>query len=131
MGIEPFLIASSIECIVAQRLARRLCLNCRREASVSAAAIDAGAGADAAPVTVYEPVGCDRCAGTGYRGRIGVFEVMAVSDEIRALVVERASADRVAAIAIEQGMTTLREDGLAKVAEGETSLAEVGRVTGV
>ncbi len=129
MGIEPFLVSSSIECVVAQRLVRRLCTSCRRETTVPAEALDRGE--DPSPVTVYESVGCDRCAGTGYHGRVGVFEVMTLTEEIRALVVERASADRIAAVAIEQGMSTLREDGMAKVAEGETSLAEVGRVTGV
>ena len=129
MGIEPFLVSSSIECVVAQRLVRRLCTSCRRETTVPAEALDRGE--DPSPVTVYESVGCDRCAGTGYHGRVGVFEVMTLTEEIRALIVERASADRIAAVAIEQGMSTLREDGMAKVAEGETSLAEVGRVTGV
>jgi type IV pilus assembly protein PilB len=129
MGIEPFLVSSSIECVVAQRLVRRLCPSCRRQTTVPAGALDGSA--DSSPVTVYDSVGCDRCAGTGYRGRVGVFEVMTLTEEIRALVVERASADRIAAVAIEQGMSTLREDGMAKVAEGETSLAEVGRVTGV
>jgi type IV pilus assembly protein PilB len=128
MGVEPFLVASSIEAVVAQRLVRRLCHSCRRETTVPAAALDAGA--DSAPVNVYEAVGCDRCSGTGYRGRIGLFEVMVMSDEIRALVVTGTSADRIAAVAVEQGMTTLRQEGLATVADGETSLAEVGRVTG-
>jgi type IV pilus assembly protein PilB len=128
MGVEPFLVASAIQSVVAQRLVRRLCRSCRRETSVPAAAL--GTGVDSAPVSVYEPVGCDRCSGTGYRGRIGLFEVMAMSDELRALVVDRTPTDRIAAVAIEQGMTTLREEGLAKVMSGETSLAEVGRVTG-
>ncbi|HEV7460512.1 MAG TPA: ATPase, T2SS/T4P/T4SS family [Solirubrobacteraceae bacterium] len=129
MGVEPFLVASAIECVVAQRLVRRLCPSCRRETTVPAVALDPDA--DSSQVTVYEAVGCDRCAYTGYRGRLGLFEVMAVTDELRALVVERASVDRIAAVAAEQGMSTLREDGLTKVAAGETSLAEVGRVTGV
>ena len=129
MGIEPFLAASSIECVVAQRLARRLCPACRSETSVPAAALDGAVAGDA--ITVYEPTGCPQCAGTGYRGRVGVFEVMTVSDEIRALVVERASADRIAAVAREQGMRSLRDDGMSKVAAGETSLAEVARATGV
>jgi type II secretory ATPase GspE/PulE/Tfp pilus assembly ATPase PilB-like protein len=81
-------------------------------------------------VVAYEPVGCSHCAGTGYRGRIGLFEVMHVDDEIRALVVERASADRIAAVAVEHGLRSLRDDGLAKVIAGETSMAEVARVTG-
>jgi type IV pilus assembly protein PilB len=128
MGIEPFLIASSIECVVAQRLARRLCRSCRRESEVPATALNSATAGDS--VTVYEPVGCPRCAGTGYSGRIGLFEVMTLSDEIRALVVERGSADRIAAVAGDQGMRTLRDDGMAKAAAGETSLAEVARVAG-
>jgi type IV pilus assembly protein PilB len=128
MGIEPFLIASSIECVVAQRLARRLCRSCRRESEVPATALNSATAGDS--VTVYESVGCPRCAGTGYSGRIGLFEVMTLSDEIRALVVERGSADRIAAVAGEQGMRTLRDDGMAKAAAGETSLAEVARVAG-
>ena len=82
-------------------------------------------------VEIFEAQGCTRCAVPGYRGRIGLFEVMTtVSDEIRKLIIESASADQIAAVAVEQGMRRLREDGLAKVQAGETTLAEVARVTG-
>jgi type IV pilus assembly protein PilB len=127
MGIEPYLVASSINAVVAQRLARRLCESCREKASVPASALSAESTGD---VEIYEPRGCARCAGTGYRGRVGLFEVMVVSDEVRRLVLERAPASTIAKVAISEGMRTLRDDGLSKVAEGLTSLAEVTRVTG-
>jgi len=81
-------------------------------------------------IDVYEPAGCSHCAGTGYKGRIGLFEVMTLTEELRSLVVERASADQIARLAVTQGMRRLRDDGLAKVRAGETSVAEVARVTG-
>jgi type IV pilus assembly protein PilB len=114
MGIEPFLVASSIDCVVAQRLARKLCEHCRK-------AVGDG---------TYTHVGCNRCGGTGYKGRIGIYEVMTVSEEMHQLIVDRAPANTIAELAVSQGMRRLRDDGLAKVAEGITSLAEVGRVTG-
>jgi len=127
MGIEPYLVASSINAVIAQRLARRLCDSCREHKSIPASALTADATGS---VDIYEAVGCARCAGTGYRGRVGLFEVMVVSDEVRRLVLERAPASQIAAVAIDEGMRTLRDDGLSKVAEGLTSLAEVTRVTG-
>jgi type IV pilus assembly protein PilB len=81
-------------------------------------------------IEVYEPQGCARCAGTGYRGRVGLFEVLVVSDEVRSLILERAPASQIARVAVGEGMRTLRADGLSKVAEGVTSLSEVTRVTG-
>jgi type IV pilus assembly protein PilB len=127
MGIEPYLVASAIDCVVAQRLARRLCASCRRPAEAPAEAVGAGGGGT---VPVFEPAGCSRCRGTGYRGRVGLFEVMEVSEGIRSLLVRRAPADELTALAVREGMRTLREDGLAKVRRGETSLAELARVTG-
>jgi type IV pilus assembly protein PilB len=127
MGIEPYLVASAVSCVIGQRLTRRLCDSCRKPITVPASALD-GEGLD--PVEIFEAEGCTRCAGTGYRGRIGLFEIMPVSDEIRKLVIERASADQIGALAVQQGMRRLREDGLEKVRAGETSLAEVARVTG-
>ena len=127
MGIEPFLVASSIECVVAQRLARRLCRSCRRPTKLPAAVFGPGGDGE---VDVYEPVGCSHCSGTGYKGRVGLFEVMTLTEELRSLAVERASADQIARLAVEQGMRRLRDDGLAKVHAGETSIAEVARVTG-
>jgi type IV pilus assembly protein PilB len=126
MGIEPYLLASSIDCVIAQRLARRLCPHCRRPTSVPA--LEAGLAADG-EVAVFEPGGCGRCRDTGYRGRIGLFEVMRMSDEIRTLIVARATAHEIQRVAIEQGMTPLVEDGFAKVRAGETTITEVLRVT--
>ncbi|MDP8967042.1 MAG: hypothetical protein M3N04_00420 [Actinomycetota bacterium] len=113
--------------MIAQRLARRLCATCRRLAGAAGSDVGLEAGAE---VQVYEPVGCERCRSTGYRGRLGLFEVMTVSDEIRALILARAPAGEIAATAIAQGMTTLRDDGLQKVRAGHTTLAEVAGVTG-
>ncbi len=127
MGIEPNLVASALDCVIAQRLARKLCASCRRPVTVGGAEVGLSARTEA---QIYEPVGCERCRSTGYRGRIGLFEVMAVSDEIRASIVARAPAGDVAAVAIAQGMSTLHDDGLEKVRAGHTTLAEVARVTG-
>ncbi len=127
MGIEPFLVASSIECVIAQRLARRLCRYCRRATKLPAAVFGPGGDDE---IEVFEPGGCSHCTGTGYKGRMGLFEVMTLTEELRSLVVERASADQIARLAVTQGMRRLRDDGLAKVKAGETSIAEVARVTG-
>ncbi len=129
MGIEPFLVASAIDCVVAQRLARTLCRHCKKRAIIGADVLrDHGFGS-AYDLEAYEPVGCARCGGSGYRGRIGLYEVMTVTEEIRSLAIARASADRVAEVAVRNGMRRLRDDGLEKVRQGRTSIAEVSRVT--
>jgi type IV pilus assembly protein PilB len=128
MGIEPFMVAASIDCVVAQRLARTLCGECKRPAQLPRA-VRARHGLGSGQV--FEPVGCIRCSQTGYRGRIGLYEVMPVSDEIRALVLDRRGPAEIAAVAAEQGMQSMRDDGLRKVCEGITSLVEVARVTTV
>jgi len=125
MGIEPYLVASSLECVIGQRLVRQLCPHCRR--AVTVPAIDVGL--ETGDVAIFEPAGCMRCSETGYRGRAGIYEVMTVTEEIRALIVARATAAEIGRMAVSQGMRTLREAGLAKVRTGETSLAEVARVT--
>src|SRR5271155_4901538 len=126
MGIEPFLVSSAIDCIVAQRLVRALCTHCKRVMSVSELVLEEHG---LAGVEAYEPVGCSRCGGSGYRGRLGLYEVMSVSERIRALILERASVDDMVAIAVAEGMHRLRDDGLARVREGLTSIAEVERIT--
>ncbi len=126
MGIEPFLVSSAVDCIVAQRLVRLLCKHCKREQKLAEAVL-AEHGLQGA--TVYEPVGCSRCGGSGYRGRGGVYEVMRVSEQIRALILERASVDVMVSVAVGEGMRRLREDALDKVREGLTSVAEVQRMT--
>jgi type IV pilus assembly protein PilB len=126
MGIEPFLVSSAVDCIVAQRLVRMLCGHCKRPQTVSEAVLAEHGLSGAQP---YEPVGCSRCAGTGYRGRLGLYEVMTVSEPIRALILERASVDAMVTVAISEGMRRLRDDGLTKVREGLTSIAEIERMT--
>jgi type IV pilus assembly protein PilB len=116
MGIEPFLVASAIDCVVAQRLARKLCEHCKQPSVETAG--------------TFEPVGCVRCGNTGYKGRIGLFEVMKVTPEMHHLIVERASVEQMTQLAIDQGMRRLREDGMDKVRAGITSGAEVARVVG-
>jgi type IV pilus assembly protein PilB len=131
MGIEPFLVASGIECVVAQRLARRLCEDCKRPVEVSAAELkESGFGGATRKLPVFEPVGCVRCGGTGYSGRVGLYEVMVLTDELRALIRRKASAEEIAAAAVAGGMRRLQEDGLEKVREGTTSIPEVLRVLG-
>jgi len=127
MGVEPYLVASALDCVVAQRLARKLCTSCRRPATVPAR--DLGL-AGHRKIAVFEPLGCERCRTTGYRGRIGLFEVMMVSEEIRSLIVARTPAGEIAATAMAQGMRTLQQDGFEKVRAGHTTLAEVARVCG-
>jgi type IV pilus assembly protein PilB len=130
MQVEPFLVASAIDCVVAQRLARTLCANCKQRTIVPAQVLrDHGYKAQF-DIEAYEPVGCVRCAGMGYKGRIGLYEVMAMSEDLRALTLQRASADQLAAVAVREGMRKLRDDGLDKVKAGLTSMAEVARVTG-
>ena len=130
MGIEPFLVAAGIECVVAQRLVRRLC-DCKQPVKLTKAvlaengfAVDRGFGG-------FEPGACVRCAQTGYRGRIGLYEVMPMSDELRRLILEKRNADELRDAARAEGMHTLREDGLEKIRRGITSVAEVLRVVGV
>jgi type IV pilus assembly protein PilB len=126
MGIEPFLVSSAVDCIVAQRLVRMLCKHCKRPQNVSEGVLIEHGLAGAEP---YEPVGCSRCAASGYRGRIALYEVMSVSEPIRALILERSSVDRMVEVALSEGMLRLRDDGLQKVREGTTSIAEVERMT--
>ena len=130
MGIEPFLVASAIDCVVAQRLARTLCSHCKQRTIIPVDILRDHGFAAQFDIEAYEPVGCVRCAGMGYRGRIGLFEVMLMNDEIRSLTLERSSAAAITAAAMREGMRRLREDGLDKVKSGLTSMAEVARVTG-
>jgi type IV pilus assembly protein PilB len=130
MGIEPFLVASAIECVVAQRLARMLCTHCKKRTIITADVLRDHGFQTQFDIEAYEPVGCVRCGHMGYRGRTGLFETMAMSADIRALALERSSADQIAAVAVREGMRRLREDGLEKVKAGLTSMAEVARVTG-
>ncbi|MDO8848596.1 MAG: ATPase, T2SS/T4P/T4SS family [Coriobacteriia bacterium] len=129
MGVEPFLVASSVDCVLAQRLARRLCPDCKEEYKPSKQVLlDAGYPEDNLPEKLFRGKGCKKCGGTGYRGRLGVHEVMLVSEEIGELCVREATAEAIREVAIEQGMLTLKMDGLEKVRMGRTSIEEIARV---
>ncbi len=130
MGIEPFLVASAVDCVVAQRLARTLCKHCKRRTMLDAQVLRDHGFPARLDTEAYEAVGCTRCGNSGYKGRIGLYEVMVVTDEIRELTIAHASADAIAEAAVRAGMRRLREDGLEKVRLGRTSLTEVARVTG-
>jgi type IV pilus assembly protein PilB len=130
MGVEPFLVASAIDCVVAQRLARTLCTQCKRRTMIPADVLADHGFATKFDMEAYEPVGCVRCGGSGYRGRTGLYEVMTMSEQLRSLALERAAADQIAAVAVKEGMRRLRDDGLEKVKAGLTSMAEISRVTG-
>jgi type IV pilus assembly protein PilB len=126
MGIEPFLVSSAIDCVVAQRLVRTLCPHCKRPANLPQAVLEEYGLVGIQP---YEAVGCSRCSSSGYRGRVGLYEVMEVSEAIRAQVLARASVDQITATAIAQGMRRLHDDGMEKVRAGLTSIAEIERMT--
>jgi type IV pilus assembly protein PilB len=129
MGIESFLTASAVDCVVAQRLARKLCSHCKKRTLVPMAALTEAGFRVGADVEAYEPVGCGRCSGSGYRGRIGLFSVMVMSDRIKEMTVAHAAEAELTKVAREEGMLTLREDGLLKVRAGVTSIEEVARVS--
>jgi type IV pilus assembly protein PilB len=131
MGIEPFLVATSVNLICAQRLVRRICSQCKEPLQIQAPAlIEAGYSADeAAKTTVQHGKGCATCNNTGYKGRVGLYEVMEINDELRELILVGASALEIKKKALEQGMITLRRSGLQKVAAGLTTMEEVLRET--
>jgi type IV pilus assembly protein PilB len=131
MGIEPFLVASSVNLICAQRLVRRICAKCKEEHPMPPAAlVQAGyTPEEAEEVTPMRGKGCDKCNKTGYKGRVGLYEVMEVTDELRELVLVGASALELRRKAIDDGMITLRQSGLLKVRDGLTTIEEVARET--
>jgi type IV pilus assembly protein PilB len=131
MGIEPFLIASSVNLIMAQRLARSICPKCREPYELPAQAlIDLGVPAEEAkPIHTWKGKGCSHCGDTGYRGRTALYEVMRITDELRELVLAGGTAAELKQQAIDDGMVTLRQAGITKISSGETTLEEVLRVT--
>jgi type IV pilus assembly protein PilB len=133
MGVEPFLTASAVDCVIAQRLVRKLCQYCRepyspsreilRQVGFSKEAVEAKGD-----VTLFRSVGCPRCSNTGYKGRMGIYEIMLVSEAIERLIVERKSADELGRVARAEGMVSLRQDGHERVLQGLTSIEEISRV---
>jgi type IV pilus assembly protein PilB len=133
MGVEPFLTASAVDCVLAQRLARKLCDTCREEYQPTQEMLRRNdfppeAVEDWENVKLYKPIGCARCNGTGYKGRVGIYEVMLVTEAIERLTVERKSADEISRVAQAEGMKNLREDGIEKVLQGRTTIEEIARV---
>ena len=131
MGVEPFLVSSATDCVLAQRLARRVCKKCAEPERPDAHVLkEAGFPDDIVEdrPEILKAMGCSSCSNTGYKGRLAIHEVMTVTEEIERLCVARASSDEVKRVAVEQGMKTLREDGLQKVLMGMTTIEEVGRV---
>jgi type IV pilus assembly protein PilB len=131
MGIEPFLVGSAVDAVLAQRLARRLCSRCKQGYVPTAEQLRQARfpwSEDRELPELFRPVGCAACSKTGYKGRLALHEVMQVTEEVERLAVERASGAAIGEVARAQGMTTLRQDGLAKVLAGSTSLEEILRV---
>jgi general secretion pathway protein E len=128
MGVEPYLLASSLLGVLAQRLVRKLCAACKRQHEPSAADL-AELGSRYRGETVYAPVGCAACKNTGYVGRTGIYELLIVDEEAKALIHGARSEQRLRAHAAQHGMRALRQDGLRWVLAGVTSLEEVIRVT--
>ncbi|MFO0871600.1 MAG: ATPase, T2SS/T4P/T4SS family [Pirellulales bacterium] len=130
MGVEPFLVASTVEAVMAQRLVRRLCPLCKRPVHPAAEDLPSDFPRDAIPSTgLFEPVGCRTCRQIGYSGRMGIYELMVTTDDIRQLAHDRASSWKVKQAAVRQGMKTLRQDGWYKVLGGSTTVEEIMRVT--
>lgn len=130
MGVEPFLTSSAVDCVIAQRLARRLCPRCKQPTEIENSTLEdlrfpfESFGREP---RFYKAVGCERCGGTGYRGRVGIYEMMVVTEEIRELILRRVSTTEISRAAESSGMVRLREDGMIKAARGETTLEEVLR----
>jgi type IV pilus assembly protein PilB len=128
LGIESFLTASAVDCVVAQRLARTLCAKCKRRTMLTPAMLEEAGIRVGADIEAYEPVGCTRCNGTGYKGRLGLYSVMEMTERLKDLTVTGAPQAEIEEVAREEGMLTLREAGLLKVRAGLTGIEEVARV---
>lgn len=135
LGVEAFLLRSTLRAVIAQRLVRQLCDRCKTSRPLTHADLEADPRYAAVGLAVgnviFEPAGCERCGNVGYRGRIGVFEVLEMNEEVRALVEEQSDWESIDKVAIRNGMTTMIDDGLAKCLSGMTSAAEILRVTTV
>ena len=133
MGVEPFLTASAVDCVIAQRLVRRLCEYCRESYPASKQMLDRLGFPEEAvnnwkDTELYKAVGCAHCNGNGYKGRLGIYEIMPVTEALERLIVERKSADELMRVAMAEGMISLRQDGLQRVLQGVTSVEEISRV---
>jgi type IV pilus assembly protein PilB len=133
MGVEPFLTSSAVDCVIAQRLIRRLCVHCKEPYQPNGETLERLGFPDDVvsnwrDVALYRSIGCSRCSNTGYKGRVGIYEIMLMSEAIERLIVERKSADEIARVAKAEGMLPLRDDALQRALEGATSIEEIARV---
>ena len=133
MGVEPFLTASAVDCVIAQRLVRKLCEYCREPYNPSMEVLRQIGFANRAveerdDVTLFRAGGCPRCNNTGCKGRMGIYEIMLVTEAVERLIIERKSADEIGRVARAEGMMALRQDGLERVLQGMTSIEEISRV---
>jgi len=130
MGIEPYLVASPVECFIAQRLVRIICPHCKVEKKPDRETLrEFGIENNLNDIAIYEGKGCESCKFTGYKGRTAIYEFLLMTEEIRGLLLQRASSDQIKKKALEQGMHTLRMDGWEKVKKGITTINEVIRVS--
>lgn len=130
MDVEPFLVSSSVSAVIAQRLVRVLCAECRQPTSLSQEErVKLGLDVESAAATIYHAIGCEACMKTGYRGRQGIYEILLVDDDIRALILAKTDSTQIQKLAMKKGMTTLAHEGALKVIEGVTTVEEVLRVT--
>jgi type IV pilus assembly protein PilB len=130
MGVEPFLTASAVDCVIAQRLARRLCDRCKQPVTIEREILEAldfpfGSVGPEDEWSFHRAVGCERCGGTGYRGRIGIYEMMVVGEDLREAILRRCSTGEIGQLAVREGMERLRDDGLVKAASGVSTIEEV------
>jgi general secretion pathway protein E len=129
MGIEPFLVASSVVAVLAQRLLRRICPDCKRSYTPSEEELSRLDVAPGSNVTLFRGAGCAACSQTGYRGRTGIYELMVLNDDIRRLIGSKADSTAIKHAAITNGMVTLKQEGADRVLQGHTTLEEVMRIT--
>jgi general secretion pathway protein E len=126
MGIEPFLVASSLTVVFAQRLVRKVCPHCKVSYKPTELELSYF---NVTPGVLYRGTGCDKCKGSGYLGRTGIFELLVIDNEIRPMITDRIDSQSIKNLAVSRGMKTLRQDGIEKVVDGGTTLEEVLRVT--
>jgi len=127
MGVEPYLTSSAMDCVIAQRLVRKLCERCKEPVEIEREILEGMEfpfGLASEDLHFHRAVGCRRCGDSGYRGRTGIYELMVISDEIRKMILLRSSAGEISSVAESQGMVRLRDDGLLKAAKGITTIEE-------
>jgi general secretion pathway protein E len=129
MGIEPFLVASSVVAVLAQRLLRRICSDCKSPYQASADELNRLDLPPGTSLTLYRGAGCAACSQTGYRGRTGIFELMILDDEVRRLIGAKADSTLIKQAAVAKGMVTLKQEGAERVIQGHTTMEEVMRIT--